>query len=104
MRSRGAADWESFLQKRHVPAGRLRTLEECLSDDQLAHREVLHRHDHAKGVDGPFTVPKAAFKLAHGGPRIDTPPPGLGEHTDEILAELGYNRAEIVALRERGIV
>jgi crotonobetainyl-CoA:carnitine CoA-transferase CaiB-like acyl-CoA transferase len=104
LRSRTATQWETFLQERHVPAGRLRTLEECLEDEQLAHREVLHRHDGASGVEGPFTVPKAAFKLAHGGPRIDTPPPALGEHTDEILAELGLGRAETDALRARRIV
>ena len=35
-----------------------------------------------------MTVPLAAFKFAHGGPRIDTPPPALGQHNDDILAEL----------------
>jgi len=34
-------------------------------------------------------VPLAAFMFAHGGPRIDTPPPTMGQHNDEILAELG---------------
>jgi crotonobetainyl-CoA:carnitine CoA-transferase CaiB-like acyl-CoA transferase len=34
-------------------------------------------------------VPLAAFTFAHGGPRIDTAPPALGEHNEEIFAELG---------------
>ena len=42
------------------------------------------------GIEGGFGVPLAAFKFAHGGPRIDTAPPALGEHNDEIFAELGY--------------
>ena len=37
-----------------------------------------------------FGVPLAAFMFAHDGPRIDTPPPTLGQHNDEILAELGF--------------
>jgi crotonobetainyl-CoA:carnitine CoA-transferase CaiB-like acyl-CoA transferase len=49
----------------------------------------LHRHEGATGVAGGFGVPVAAFKFAHGGPRVDTPPPALGEHNDEIFAELG---------------
>jgi crotonobetainyl-CoA:carnitine CoA-transferase CaiB-like acyl-CoA transferase len=42
-----------------------------------------------------LSVPLAAFTFAHGGPRIDTPPPALGQHSDEILAELGELRSEI---------
>jgi crotonobetainyl-CoA:carnitine CoA-transferase CaiB-like acyl-CoA transferase len=39
-----------------------------------------------------LSVPLAAFTFAHGGPRIDTPPPMLGQHNDEIFAELGEAR------------
>ena len=37
-------------------------------------------------------------------PDVDLPPPWLGEHTDSILTELGYDQAEIAALHERGDV
>jgi len=40
-------------------------------------------------MDGGFGVPLAAFMFSHGGPRIDTPPPLLGQHNDEILEEIG---------------
>jgi crotonobetainyl-CoA:carnitine CoA-transferase CaiB-like acyl-CoA transferase len=88
MLSRTADEWEQFLQARHVPAARVRTLGEALADPQLESRGVVHRHDGAPGVDGGFAVPLAAFKFAHGGPRIDTPPPQLGAHDVEIRAEL----------------
>jgi crotonobetainyl-CoA:carnitine CoA-transferase CaiB-like acyl-CoA transferase len=88
MLTRTADEWEQFLQARHVPAARVRTLGEALADPHLASRGVVHRHDSAPGVDGGFAVPLAAFKFAHGGPRIDSPPPQLGQHNAEILAEL----------------
>ena len=43
------------------------------------------------GIEGGFGVPLAAFTFAHGGPRIDTPPPTLGQHNEEIFGELGLN-------------
>jgi crotonobetainyl-CoA:carnitine CoA-transferase CaiB-like acyl-CoA transferase len=89
MLTRTADEWEEFLQARHVPACRVRTMGEAVADPQIATRGILHRHDGATGVVGGFGVPVAAFKFAHGGPRIDTPPPALGEHNDEIFAELG---------------
>src|SRR5690242_16339980 len=88
MRTRTADEWEQFLQARHVPAARVRTMGEALADPHLASRGVVHRHESAPGVDGGFSVPLAAFKFAHGGPRIDSPPPQLGQHNAEILAEL----------------
>jgi crotonobetainyl-CoA:carnitine CoA-transferase CaiB-like acyl-CoA transferase len=101
---RTADDWEQYLQESHVPAGRVRRLSESLTDPQLKTRGVLHRHEKIEGVEGPVTVPLAAFKFADGGPSIETPPPRLGQHTDEVLASLGYSTAEIVRLREEGAI
>src|SRR6202035_3054405 len=61
MRTRSAAEWEEFLQERHVPASRVRTMGEALADPQLQSRGLLHRHDSAPGVPGAFTVPVTAF-------------------------------------------
>ena len=90
MLTRTADEWEEFFQARHVPAARVRTMGEALADPQIASRGVVHRHAGATEVDGGFGVPLAAFTFAHGGPRIDTPPPQLGEHNAEIRAELGF--------------
>jgi len=100
---RPADEWEQYLQSRHVPAGRVRTLAEALADPQLKSRRVLHEQE-IPGVAGSATVPLAAFKFAHGGPSIETPPPRLGEHTDQVLREIGYGDAEIVALRAAGAI
>jgi crotonobetainyl-CoA:carnitine CoA-transferase CaiB-like acyl-CoA transferase len=92
MKTRTADEWEEFLQARHVPAARVRTMGEAVADPQLKSRRIIHRHTSAQGVDGEFGVPMAAFTFAHDGPRIDTPPPALGEHNDEIFKELGVTR------------
>jgi len=89
MRTRTADEWEEFLQARHVPAARVRSMGEALADPQLATRGVVHRHAAGNGIEGGFGVPLAAFTFAHGGPRIDAPPPMLGQHNEEIFAELG---------------
>jgi crotonobetainyl-CoA:carnitine CoA-transferase CaiB-like acyl-CoA transferase len=102
--TRSADEWEVFFQTRHIPAGRVRRLEETLADPHLDHRAVLHRHEAAPGVAGGFSVPVAAFKLAHGSARVDTPPPTLGRDTDGVLSEIGYSGAEIAALRAGGVV
>jgi crotonobetainyl-CoA:carnitine CoA-transferase CaiB-like acyl-CoA transferase len=92
LRTRTAQEWEELLQARHVPAARVRTMGEALADPQLASRGVIHRHDSAPGIEGGFGVPLAAFTFAHGGPRIDSAPPTLGQHNDEILGEVGCRR------------
>ena len=82
----------------------MRRLSESLTDPQLKVRGVLHEHAKIDGIEGPVTVPVAAFKFADGGPSIETPPPRLGQHTDEVLASLGYSNAEIATLRAEGVI
>jgi crotonobetainyl-CoA:carnitine CoA-transferase CaiB-like acyl-CoA transferase len=94
MLTRTADEWEEFLQARHVPAARVRTMGEALADPQLATRGVVHRHAAGTGIEGGFGVPLAPFTFAHGGPRIDSAPPTLGQHNEEIFAELGRERRE----------
>jgi len=89
MLTRSADEWEALLQANHVPAARVRTMGEAVADPQIASRGVIHRHAGGNGVAGEIGVPLAAFMFAHGGPRIDTPPPALGQHNAEILEELG---------------
>jgi len=91
MLMRTAHEWENFLQAHHVPAARVRTMGEAMTDPHFASRKIVHHHAGGNGVKGDFGVPVAAFTFAHGGPRIDTPPPALGQHNEEIFKELGLS-------------
>jgi crotonobetainyl-CoA:carnitine CoA-transferase CaiB-like acyl-CoA transferase len=95
LKTRTADEWEEFFQARHVPAARVRTMGEAVADPQTASRGVIHRHASAPGIEGGFGVPVAAFTFAHGGPRVDTPPPAIGQHNEEIFAELGLAKRKV---------
>ncbi|MEI7712581.1 MAG: CaiB/BaiF CoA-transferase family protein [Rhodospirillales bacterium] len=104
MLTRTAAEWEDWFQERHVPASRVRTMGEALADPQIASRGLLHKHENAPGVPGAFSVPVAAFKFGHDGPKVDRPPPMFGQHNDEILGELGYSAADIEGFRTAKVI
>ena len=72
-----------------------------MAHPQLAHREVLQTVD---SPFGPLTLVGAGFRLAHGSPGIDRPPPALGEHTEEVLRAAGYAPEDIERLRREGVV
>jgi crotonobetainyl-CoA:carnitine CoA-transferase CaiB-like acyl-CoA transferase len=104
LKEKTAQEWEDYLQAKHVPATRVRELREALQDPQLKYRRVLHRHENVPGVGKAITVPLTAFRFAHDGASIERAPPQLGEHTDEVLASVGYSEAAIEDLRKRGAI
>lgn len=96
-----AETWEARLSEAGAPASRINTLADAVSHPQLGHRDVIQT------VDGPYgemTLIGSGFKLAHGGGEITRAPAILNEHAGEILAEAGYDEAEIGAMTEEGVV
>jgi crotonobetainyl-CoA:carnitine CoA-transferase CaiB-like acyl-CoA transferase len=96
-----AKTWEARLTAADVPCSSIWKIEEIVAHPQLAHRDVLQTVDSSFG---PMKLVGAGFRLAHGSPGIDRPPPALGEHTDQILGEAGYTAADIARLRRDAVV
>jgi len=98
--SDSAKNWEQRLTAMDVPCAGIWKISEIVHHPQLAHREVLQK---VQSDEGELTLVGSGFLLEHGGGGIDRPPPKIGEHNAEILAEAGYSAAEIAALREEGV-
>jgi CoA:oxalate CoA-transferase len=94
-----ATEWEALLNRAGIPAGCVATVPEALENPQVRGRELLQTFDDVPGVDRPITLTRAGFKVSGADPRVGSPPPRLGEHTREVLHELGYSDDDIERLR-----
>lgn len=89
---RPASDWVERLNAAKVPAGAVGSVAEAIALPHLADRQLFLDLEDDKGQ--VYRALNAGFMFAHDGPFADRPAPTLGEHTEEILAELHRNFAE----------
>jgi crotonobetainyl-CoA:carnitine CoA-transferase CaiB-like acyl-CoA transferase len=86
-----------------VPAGRIFTAPDMLTDPQYLAREMVQRVTSAQGWDVPMTGVVPRFTETPG--RIRHAGAGLGEHTDEVLGELlGLSPTDLDGLRAEGVI
>ncbi len=98
--TRSAADWQQVLNEAGVPAGRVMTVPETLSHPQIAGRGMIGTFENAPGVDRDISLLRTGYKVDGKPAAVDAPPPTLGQHTQDILAELGYDAAAIKDLQK----
>jgi crotonobetainyl-CoA:carnitine CoA-transferase CaiB-like acyl-CoA transferase len=104
MRTRSADEWEEYMQKNHVPAARIRTIAEAIDDPHTAYRGYFQRVSSVPGIEGEIHLPLTPFRLGEGGPSIDAPPARMGQHTFDILTELGLSQSEIDLLQQDNVL
>ncbi len=98
-----ASNWEDRLTVAGVPAARILKLEETLSLPQIEARGILAEHK-IEGSKRTTKVPTLGFKVNGERPNTTTPPPLLGQDTDQVLSELGLTKQEIDNLKHSNIV
>lgn len=100
-RGRSSATWMSALQAARIPVAPINDIPAALDSPQAAAREMIRTLDHPAG---PLRVVGPVARLSETPATVRTPPPLLGEHTEIILRDLGYDPDEINALRAGGVI
>ncbi|MBW2370825.1 MAG: CoA transferase [Deltaproteobacteria bacterium] len=94
--------WVTLLREADVCCAPVNDLAEALTDRQVIAREMVQEIDHP--VEGSIKQLGFPCKLSETPAAITQPPPALGEHTEEILGELGYGLEQIDGFKQRGII
>jgi crotonobetainyl-CoA:carnitine CoA-transferase CaiB-like acyl-CoA transferase len=98
---RTMGEWIEYLNKEGVPCGPIYNLAQTFEDPQVKHQEMVLELDQPSGKVKTLGFP---VKMSDTPARVYRPAPQLGQHTEEILADLGFSGEKIKELREKGVV
>ncbi|MFI5010924.1 MAG: CaiB/BaiF CoA transferase family protein [Hyphomicrobiales bacterium] len=101
-RKKSSAEWIALLNAAGVPCGPIYKMDEVFADPQVRHLGMATPM--RRKTLGDTEVVNQAVQLSRTPSRIRMPTPDKGEHTDEVLRELGYDDVAITGLRQRGVV
>jgi crotonobetainyl-CoA:carnitine CoA-transferase CaiB-like acyl-CoA transferase len=95
-------EWFDFVADKDVLVGKVYTFDEVFNDPQVLHRQMVLEIDHP--TLGKVKQLGIAIKLSETPGKVRSLAPIFGEHTEEILLELGYNKSQINELRKYNII
>ena len=96
------AEWVEIIEQCGVPCGPINRVDDVVNDPQVNARNMIAELTHPNVPD--LRIPNSPLKLAETPADIRRPPPLLGQHNDEILSELGYDKDGIALLKEKGVI
>jgi formyl-CoA transferase len=94
--------WAERLAAHDVPAAVVHSIPEAMEDPEVKHLGMFHELSHPRY--GKLTAMRRASRIGGERESQPLPPPALGEHTEQVLAEFGFAPAEFEALRAAGMV
>ena len=108
-RTRTTAEWIAALEDKAVPCGPINTMDQAFADAQVQHRGLKVTQTTSAAAQAQTSVPAISsvaspLRLTATPPVLRNPPPALGEHTREVLAEMGLSADRIAALQAAGVV
>lgn len=101
-KEKNTVEWLNILEEEGIPCGPINSYEEVFSDAQTIKNEMVVELEHP--IAGKIKVTGLPVKLQETPGSIRLPPPTLGQHTQEVLTQLGYSPAEIDHLRAKGVI
>ena len=102
MKTRPSAEWIEILNRAGVPCGPINSIDQVFADPQVQQLGIAQKVEHPRL--GMQTLVGQAMTLSRTPSKLRTATPEHGEHSEQILRELGYDEAGIKRLRERQIV
>ena len=100
--SRTSAEWIDVFNKAGVPCGPIYSIDQVFADEQVRHLGIAQGAATPDGAEMMFVGQPVS--LSRTPSKIVATPPGLGEHTDEVLKEFGFADNEIAALHKANAV
>ena len=102
--TRPAEIWAEELAAIGVPAGAVMRVPAILAHPQITSRDFIGRFDDVPGVGRAVDLVRLGAMIDGLRPSVTTPPPALGQHSDDILQGLGYDVDAIQTLRAEGVI